>query len=125
MSEPIETVVTDMRKFMGVYGQNHYSASSSAFRGTIDRKINRQLFNSPISGKKRNFSEADSQDNFNCLAFRTPSRMSNYIDMENDEEDESPIAPEELIYFREKLSVAMNIDPDLRSKNLVYGSAKA
>ena len=100
MSEPIETVVTDMRKFMGVYGQNQYSATSSALRGTIDKKINRQLFNLPISGKKRNFSEADSQDNFNCLAFRASSRMSNHIDMENEEEDESPIEPAELIYSR-------------------------
>ena len=124
MSEPIETVVTDMRKFMGVYGQNHYSVSSSAFRGTIDRKINRQLFNSPISGKKRNFSEADSQDNFSCLAFRTPSKMSNDIDMENEEEDESPNGPAEMIYSREEISEAMNIDPDLRSKNLVYGLAQ-
>ena len=68
MSEPSETVVTDMRKFMGVYGQNQYSATFSATRGKIDRKINRQLFNSPISGMKRNFSEADTQDNFSGLA---------------------------------------------------------
>ena len=102
MSEPNETVVTDMQKLMGVYGQNQYSATSSALRGTIDKKINRQLFNSPISGKKRNFSEADSQDNFNCLAFKTPSRMSNSIDMENEEEDKSPNGPAEMIYSREK-----------------------
>ena len=44
--------------------------------------------------------------------------------MENEEEDESPIAPAELIYSREEISVTMNIDPDLRSKNLVYGLAK-
>ena len=77
MSEPSETVVTDMRKFMGVYGQNQYSANLSAVRGSIDRRINRQLFISPISGKKRNFSEADTQDNFSGLAIRIPTRISN------------------------------------------------
>ena len=120
----METVVTDMQNFMGVYGQNQYSATSSAFQGTIDRKINRQLFNSPISGKKRNFSEADHQDNFSCLAFRAPSKMSNDVDMENEEEDESPNGPAEMIYSREEISVGMNINPNLWSKNLVYGLAQ-
>ena len=76
MSEPIETVVTDMRKFMGVYGINHFSPSSSANRGSIDKKINRQLFMSPIPGRKRNISEADSQDNFIGLISQTPQRKS-------------------------------------------------
>ena len=76
MSEPIETVVTDMRKFMGVYEMNHFSPSFSSNRGSIDRKINRQLFMSPISGRKRNISEADSQDNFSSLVSRTPQRKS-------------------------------------------------
>ena len=123
MHEPSETVVTDMRKFMGVYGQNQYSATFSATRGKIDRKINRQLFNSPISGKKRNFSEADTQDNFSGLAIRTPTKMSNYYDMETEEEEDSTNEQAELIYSRDEISVAMNIDPELRSKNLVYGLA--
>ena len=123
MSEPTETVVTDMRKFMGVYEQNNYSATFSATRGTIDRKINRQLFNSPISGKKRNFSEADTHDNFSGLAIRVPTRMSNYSDMETEEEEDSTNEQAEMIYSRDEISVAMNIDPKLRSKNLVYGLA--
>jgi hypothetical protein len=89
MCEPRETVVTDMRKFMGVYGQNQYSATSSTNRGKIDRKTNRQLFNSPIFGKKRNISEADAQDNFSGLAIRTPNIMLNYNDVEYKEEEDS------------------------------------
>ena len=123
MSEPSETVVTDMQKFMGVYGQNQYSATLSAVRGTIDRRINRQLFNSPISGKKRNFSEADTQDNFSGLAIRTPTKMSNHYDMETEEEEDLANEQAELIYSRDEISVAMNIDPELRSKNLVHGLA--
>ena len=44
--------------------------------------------------------------------------------MENKEEEESPNGPAEMIYSREEISVAMNIDPDLRSKNLVHGLAQ-
>jgi len=55
---------------------NHFSASFSSNRGSIDRRINRQLFMSPISGRKRNISEADSQDNFSGLVLRTPQRNS-------------------------------------------------
>ena len=51
MYEPIETVVTDMRMFMGVYGMNHLSPSFSSSRGSVDRRINRQLFMSPMSGR--------------------------------------------------------------------------
>jgi hypothetical protein len=41
MSKPIETVVTNMRKFMGVYGMNHLSPSFSANRGSIhDEDLN-------------------------------------------------------------------------------------
>ena len=83
---------------MGVYRQNQYSAISSANRGTIDRRINGQLFNSPISGEKRNISEADSQDNFSGLAIKTPHRMSIYNDVENKEEKESIGEPAEMIY---------------------------
>jgi hypothetical protein len=101
MSEPIETVVTDMRKFMGVYGINHLSPSLSANRGSIDRKINRQSFMSPISGRKRNISEADSQDNFSGLVLRTPQRNSREDEVDYDE-DESEIANEtnEIIFFQ-------------------------
>ena len=122
MSEPIETVVTDMRKFMGVYGINHLSPSLSANRGSIDRKINRQLFMSPISGRKRNISEADSQDNFSGLVLRTPQRNSREDEVDYDE-DESEIANEtnEIIFSRDEISAAMNIAPDLRSTKLVYG----
>ena len=67
MSEPIETVVTDMRKFMGVYAMNHLSPNVSSSRGSADRRINRQLFMSPMTGRKRKISEADSQDNFSGL----------------------------------------------------------
>ena len=125
MSEPIETVVTDMRKFMGVYGMNHLSPSFSANRGSIDRKINRQLFMSPISGRTRNTSEADSQDNFSCLISRTPQRKLREDEV-NYEEDEREFAnePKEMIFSREEISSAMNIDPDLRSTKLVYGLAQ-
>ena len=44
--------------------------------------------------------------------------------MENEEEDDSTNEQAEMIYSREEISVAMNIDSDLRSKNLVYGSAQ-
>ena len=123
MSEPTETVVTVMQKFMGVYGQNNYSATFSATQRTIDRRINRQLFNSPISGKKMNFSEADTQDNFSGLAIRTPTKMSNYYDMVTEEEEDLTNEQAELIYSRDEISVAMNIDLELSSKNLVYGLA--
>ena len=86
MSEPIKTVVTDMRKFMGVYGMNHLSPSFSAIRGSIDRKIIRQLFMSPISGRKRNISEADSQDNFSGLILRTPQRKTREDEVDFEEE---------------------------------------
>ena len=49
--------------------------------------------------------------------------MSNYSDMENDEEEDSTNEQAEMIYSRDEISVAMNIDPELRSKNLVYGLA--
>ena len=125
MSEPIETVVTDMRKFMGAYGMNHLSPSFSANRGSIVRKINRQLFMSPISGRKRNISEADSQENFNGLVFRTPQRNSQEDEVDY-EEDESEFTNEtkEMIFSREEITAAMNIDPDLRSTKLVYGLAQ-
>ena len=122
MSEPIETVVTDKRKFIGVYGMNHLSPSLSANRGSIDRKINCQLFMPPISGRKRNISEADSQDNFSGLVLRTPQRNSREDEVDHDE-DESEIANEtnEIIFSRDEISAAMNIAPDLRSTKLVYG----
>ena len=123
MSEPSETVVTDMQKFMGVYGQNQYSATLSAVRGSIDRRINRQLFILPIFCKKRNFSEADTQDNFSGLAIRTPTKMSNHYDMGNEEDEDVTNEQADLIYSRDEISVAMNIDPELRSTNLVYGLA--
>jgi hypothetical protein len=106
MSEPIETVVTDMRKLMGVYGINHLSPFFSANRGSIDRKINRQLFKSPISGRKRNISETDSQDNFSGLVRRTPQRKSRDDDVDY-EEDESEFGkePTELIFSREEISI--------------------
>ena len=84
MSEPIETVVTDMRKFMGAYGMSLFSPSFSFNRGSIDRKINRQLF---ISGRKRNISKADSQDNFSSLVSRTPQRKSREEKVDYDEEE--------------------------------------
>ena len=87
MSEPIETVVTDMRKFMGVYEMSHFSPSFSSNRGSIDQKINRQLFMSPISGRKRNISKADSQDNFSSLVSRTPQRKSREEEVDYDEEE--------------------------------------
>ena len=81
------------------------------------------MFISPISGKKRNLSEADTQDNFSGLAIRTPTKMSNHYDMENEEAEDFTNEQAELIYSRGEISVAMNIDPELRSKNLVYGLA--
>ena len=87
MSEPIETVVTDMWKFMGVYGMNHFSPSFSSNRGSIDRKINGQLFMSPISGRKRKLSEADSQDNLSGLVSRTLQRKSREDEVEYEEEE--------------------------------------
>jgi hypothetical protein len=42
--------------------------------------------------------------------------MSSYIDMENEEEDESINEQAEMIYSREEISSAMNFDPELRSK---------
>jgi hypothetical protein len=124
MFEPGKTVVTDMQKFMGVYGHNHNSATSSAIQGTNDWRINPQSFNSPISGKKRNISKADTQDNFSCLTNRAPHRMSNYNDMKIEEEENFTNEPAEMIYYREEISGAMNIDPEIRSKNLVYGLAQ-
>ena len=107
MSEPIKTVVTDMRKFMGAYGMNHFSLSSSANRGSIDRKINRQLFMSLISSRKRNISEADSQDNFSGLIMRTPQKKmrEDEVDYE-EEENEFSNEPTEMIFSREEISVA-------------------
>ena len=103
MSEPIETVVTDMRKFMGVYGINHLSPSLSANRGSIDRKINRQLFMSPISGRKRNISEADSQDNFSGLVLRTPQRNSREDEVDyEEEENEFSNEPTKMIFSERK-----------------------
>ena len=67
MFEPIETVVTDMRKFMGVYEMNHLSPNFNSSGGSVDIRINRQLFMSPMSGRKRKLSEADSQDYFSGL----------------------------------------------------------
>jgi hypothetical protein len=124
MSEPIKTVVTDMRKFMEVYGMNHFSPSSSANRGSIDSKINRQLFMSPISGRKRNIPEADYQDNFSGLISRTPQRklLEDEVDYE-EKENEFSNEPTGMIFSREKISVAMNINPDLRSTKLVHGLA--
>ena len=125
MSEPIETVVTDMRKLMGVYGMNHFSPSFSSNRSSIDRKINRQLFMSPISGRKCKISEADSQDNFSGLVSRTPNRKSGEDEVDYvEEEDEINDEHSEVIFPREEISVAMNIDPDLRSTKLVYGLAQ-
>ena len=43
--------------------------------------------------------------------------------MENEEEEDSTNEQAEMIYSRDEISVAMNIDPELRSKNLVYGLA--
>ena len=102
MSEPIKTVVTDMRKFMGVYGMNHFSPSFSSNRGSIDRKINQQLFMSPISGRKRNISKADSQDNFSGLNSRSPERKlrEDEVDYE-EEESEFTNEPTEMIFSRE------------------------
>ena len=124
MSEPIETVVTDMWKFMGVYGMNHFSPSFSSNRGSIDRKINGQLFMSPISGRKRNISNADSQDNFSSLVSRTPQRKSREEEVDYDEEENENDEQTETIFSRKGISVAMNIDPDLRSTKLVYGLAQ-
>ena len=77
---------------------------------------------SPISGRKRNISEADSQDNFSGLVLRTPQRNSREDEVDYDE-DESEIANEtnEVIFSRDEISAAMNIAPDLRSTKLVYG----
>jgi hypothetical protein len=124
MSKPIETVVTDMWKFMGVYGMNHFSPSFTASRSSIDRKINRQLFMSPISGRKRNISEADSQDNFNGFGLRTPQRKSREDEVDYKEDDNEIYEPTEMIFSREEISVAMNIDPDHHSTKLVYGLAQ-
>ena len=125
MSEPIETVVTDMRKFMGVYAMNHLSPNVSSSRGSADRRINRQLFMSPMTGRKRKISEADSQDNFSGLISRTPIRKSREEEEEY-EEDANQFNEEqtEMIFSRDEISVAMNIDPDLRSTKLVYGLAQ-
>ena len=122
MSEPIETVVTDMRKFMGVYGMNHLSPKFSSSRSSVDRKINRQLFMSPMSGRKRKISEADSQDNLSGLISRTPTKKSleeeeDYLEDETEFNDKQT----EMIFSRDEISVAMNIDPDLPSTKLVYG----
>jgi hypothetical protein len=124
MSEPFETVVTDMRKFMGVYGINHFSPSFSSNRGSIDQKIYRQFFMSPISGRKRNISEVDSQDKFSGLVLRTPQRKSREDKVDYDEEKNEHGEQTEMIFSREEISVAMNIDPDLRSIMLVYGLAQ-
>ena len=125
MSEPIETAVTDMRKFMGVYGMNHLSPNCSSNRGSVDRRINRKLFMSPISGRKRKISEAVSQDNFSGLISRTPTRKSREKE-EDYEEDANEFNDEqtEMIFSRDKISVAINIDPDLRLNKLVYGLAQ-
>ena len=80
---------------------------------------------SPISGRKRNISEADSQDNFSGLVLRTPQRNSREDEVDYDE-DENEIANEtnEIIFSRDEISAAMNIAPDLRSTKLVCGLAQ-
>ena len=95
---------------------NHLSPNFNSSRGFVDRRINRQLFMSPMSGRKRNISEADSQDNFSGLILRTPTRKSREEEEEY-EEDETEFNDEhtEMIFSRDEISVAMNIDPDLRS----------
>ena len=92
-----------MRKFMGVYGINHFSPSSSANRGSIDRKINRQIFVSPISGRKRIFFEEVSQDNFSGLVSRTPQRKKREDEVDyEEEENELNDEPTEMIFPERK-----------------------
>ena len=118
MSEPIETVVTDMRKIMRVYGMNHLSPNFNSSRGSVDRKINRQLFMSPMSGRKRKISEADSHDNFSGIVSRTPHRKLREDEVDYDEEENKMIDEQtEMIFSREEISMAMN-DPDLQSTKL-------
>ena len=79
---------------------------------------------SPISGRKRNIFEADSQDNFSGLISRTPQKQLRLNEVIYEEkENEFSNEPTEMIFSREEISVAMNIDPDLRSTKLVYGLA--
>ena len=103
MSEPIKAVVTDMRKFLGVFGMDNFSPSLSSNRGSINRKINRQLFMPPISGRKRKISEENYQDNFSGFALRTPNRKSQEDEVDyEEEENEFNGEQTEMIFSREE-----------------------
>ena len=79
---------------------------------------------SPISGRKRNISKADSQDNFSSLVSRTPQRKSREEEVDYDKKENENDEQTEMIFSRKEISVAMNIDPDLRSTKLVYRLAQ-
>ena len=61
---------------------------------------------SPMSGRKRKISEADSQDNFSGLISRTPTRKSREEE-EDYEEDENEVNEEqtEMIFSRDEISI--------------------
>ena len=62
MSEP-RNVVTDIRKLMGFYDKSSFSAFSSGFTESLDRRVARELqFSTPSNKRIRQSSDTDAMD---------------------------------------------------------------
>ena len=121
MSEP-RNVVTDIRKFMGFYDKSSFSAFSSGFTESLDRRVARDLrFSTPNKKRSRQTFDGEPLDRNAFISPISTFREFGGNDLDDQEEKE---AADEHVFFRDEIAAEMNFDPDLRSNNLVFGVPK-
>ena len=121
MSEP-RNVVTDIRKFMGFYDKSSFSAFSSGFTESLDRRVARDLrFSTPNKKRSRQTFDGEPLDRNAFISPISTFREFGGNDLDDQEDKE---AADEHVFFRDEIAAEMNFDPDLRSNNLVFGVPK-
>ena len=112
-------VVTDIRKLMGFYDKSSFSAFSSGFTESLDRRVARELQFSTLTNKRsRQSFDADSMDR---NMFISPVTTCKEFGGKNLDEQTEEDAVEEHVFFQDETSAEMNFDRELRSNNLVFG----
>ena len=115
MSEP-RNVVTDIRKFMGFYDKSSFSAFSSGFTESLDRRVARELrFSTPNNKRSRQSFDAESMER---NAYVTPTSSFREFGGESLDETTEEETVDEHVFFRNEIAAEMNFDPELRSNNL-------
>ena len=118
MSEP-QNVVTDICKLMGFYDKGSFSAFSSGFTESLDRRVARELrFSTPNNKRSRQNFDAESIDR---NAFIPPTSTLREFGGNNLDDQIEEVAVDEHVFFRDEIAAEMNFDPELRSNNLVFG----